>query len=327
MSDFDPSRTSLSLSSDTAAKLADPDGTHYLAKLLDRALEHCQNPSDWSTFLPRLLRVSPIQPYHVDRWKFTGLGSHIDGSDSVCAADTPSNVEEGMGEHDPDGNILIELEEVYVDGLANVKPSSWDVTPGDPDVHAEIDFAFSAFDSDALPEGVSPNLVIKAAFHIRQPCVSIVGDKSWTATGHGTLTITIKASTGHTSMSLHTTGPPGEKKLHADVSSLSFDVAGLNSSQHEPSENGSDTRALDEEAYNDEAAESDPQVHVDIHVDDLTSPDRNRWHKYITNVVNSSHMLRFFQNQINDVLARKDTRTFFASVFVHQMMVLLSNEA
>ena len=301
MPDFDSSRTTLSIPSGISAPAEDEEGAD-LAPLLRKALQVCQDPGRPKTFLPNLLQNSRIQPYHVDRWKFSGLGSSVNGSDAICMA-----TGNGAATHDPNGTVLIEFEEVYVNGLANAKPTDWKVEQAGDRTHASVDLAFSSFGNDVLPDGVDSSLVIKTAFHIRQPCVSSSSGDSWTATGHGTLTFTIRASTGRAELMIRTSGEADSINLHADVSSLHFEISGLDD-RPDSSKNG-----------------SDPKVDVDIHVDDLTGPDRRAWHSYLEAIVNSERLLQFFQKQINDVLAEKHSRDLFASIFIHQIDKIINS--
>lgn len=304
MSNTTTYRTSTSLPAELPAEATEAEGLDPFSWAMIQALKKCQDPKNSRIFLPNLLAKGPVQPYKTDEWDFSNLGSSVDGSDSICSGT------KGSGKHNPDKDIHLKLTNVDVNGLANAKPTDWDVhqIKGGAENYAKINIAFCAFDEDVLPKGVDSNLVIKANFDIRQPCMGVKDntDKYWTAEGLGNITVTIEKATGMAEMTIYTTGNGDDMQLHANVSTIQFQIGGLTCNDQ------------------DAGSDSDRQIKIDVDVTNITGTDKLVWHDYINRVVNQKMALCKLQEQINSVLDAKDAKEHLASVAIKQIEDILN---
>lgn len=317
MSDPTTYRTTMSVPSELPAEATQAEELDPFSWAMIQALKRCQDPSNSRLFLPNLLAKGPVQPYRTDSWEFSNLGSQVGGSDAICAGTGG-----GLGVHDPNENIHLELTNVYVNGLANATPTSWDVheTGGGSENFARIEIAFCTYSEDVLPKGVDSNLVIQSNFDIRQPCQSPAGGKHWIADGKGNLTVTVEAATGLAEMTIYTTGEGDDMKLHADVSTLTFQIGGLDCGENTPRPDATGTDATATDATED----AGPQIKVDVDVTNISGSDKKDWHDYIQNAVNSNVALCQLQKQINSVLDSKDAKDHLASVAIQQIEDILN---
>lgn len=301
MSDATTYRTTTSVPSELPPEAKQAEDRNPFSWAMIEVLKQCPDPES-PIFLPNLLAKGPVQPYRTDSWDFSNLGSHVGGSDSLCVGTGGGN-----GVHDPNENIYLKLSNVYVNGLANAKPTTWvvhEIKDG-LENYAKIEIAFCEFGENDLPPGVDRHLIITADFDIQQPCQSLNGEKHWTAVGLGNLTVTIEAATGMAEMTIYTTGEGDDMQLHADVSTLSFQITGLNCGETTSDDTG-------------------PQVKIDVDVTNMSGADKKTWIEYINNAVNQPTALCQFQKQINSVLDAKDAKQHLASVAIQQIEDILN---
>lgn len=315
MSDDTPSISIPSSLAPSSEPLGSGDNLFTLA--MKKILRKCRDPSNETFFLPNLLVDGPVQPLRAEEWTVPNLGPSVTGSGSICDETSPG----GSGKPNPNKDITFRMKHLYINGLANVKPTSWDVKPkGSSKDSAAVTVEFGAFSETHLPEGVDSNLVIRTEkdrgqFIIKQPCkpdpltdAQNSTSGAWTATGKGTFKVTLKRATGHAKMVFYTTSDDSGMKLHANVKEINFRIPGVN-----------DGRSVTEAADS-----TNPNVSAEVDVTNIHK-DRESWNRYIKRTLTSGTALKLFQSRLNVVLGGEDAKDHLAHILIKKMNEIIKN--